>query len=54
MAHSVLLSSDSLDTDLVVFLSTRYVVEVWEKEGKIYYKLDQMTKTYTDHEEERD
>lgn len=39
MERSVLLSSDRLDADLVVFLTARYIVEVWEQDGKFYYKL---------------
>lgn len=50
MEHCVLLSSDSLDTELVVFLSSGYVVEVWEQEGRYYYKLCSI-KTIQSHEE---
>ena len=39
MAHSVLLSADTLDTPLIVFLSAAYVVEVWQEKEKYYYKL---------------
>lgn len=38
---AVTLESDVLDTDLVVFLSIGYVVTVWEKDGRVFYRLTQ-------------
>ena len=33
------LESDTLDVGLVLFLSTAYVVTVWEEKGKVFYRL---------------
>lgn len=33
------LESDTLDVGLVLFLSTAYVVTVWEDKGKVFYRL---------------
>ena len=33
------LESDTLDVGLVLFLSTTYVVTVWEDKGKVFYRL---------------
>lgn len=35
----ITLTADDLDTELVQYLSRAYLVEVWESEGKIHYKL---------------
>lgn len=39
MDDAVILESDVLDTDLVVFLSIGYVVTVWEEGGRVFYRL---------------
>lgn len=39
MDDAVILESDVLDTDLVVFLSIGYVVTVWEEDGRVFYRL---------------
>lgn len=35
----ITLSADSLDMDLIHYLEERYMIVIWNKEGKIYIKL---------------